>query len=144
MNKFMKKLMSKKDGFTLVELVVVIAILAILAGVAVPVYSGYIAKANEAADQQKIEEIETAMAAALAMEGKDAAVANDYFDVTYENNTLTIVKEVVETGTAAPDKLDDVWGNFAQFYEGDATPSTSYTETLTATTAPSIANITLG
>lgn len=33
-------------GFTLVELIVVIAILAILAGVAVPAYSGYIAKAE--------------------------------------------------------------------------------------------------
>ena len=34
-------------GFTLVELVVVIAILAILAGVAIPAYSGYVEKANK-------------------------------------------------------------------------------------------------
>lgn len=37
-------------GFTLVELIVVIAILAILAGVAVPAYSGYVAKTNKQAD----------------------------------------------------------------------------------------------
>ena len=33
-------------GFTLVELIVVIAILAILAGVAIPAYTGYIEKAQ--------------------------------------------------------------------------------------------------
>lgn len=51
-------------GFTLVELIVVIAILAILAGVAVPAYSGYVQKANEAADHQLLAAINTAFAAA--------------------------------------------------------------------------------
>ena len=43
-------LSKSREGFTLVELIVVIAILAILAGVAIPVYNGYIKKANTAAD----------------------------------------------------------------------------------------------
>lgn len=47
-------------GFTLVELIVVIAILAILAGIAVPAYSGYIKKANEAADITQLDAIKTA------------------------------------------------------------------------------------
>ena len=38
-------------GFTLVELIVVIAILAILAAVTVPAYNGYITKAENAQQQ---------------------------------------------------------------------------------------------
>lgn len=48
----MKKFWKKSEGFTLVELIVVIAILGILAGVGTVGYSGYIKKANMAADEQ--------------------------------------------------------------------------------------------
>ena len=48
-------------GFTLVELIVVIAILAILGGVAVPAYSGYVKKANMQADISLISDIEHAL-----------------------------------------------------------------------------------
>ena len=49
------------EGFTLVELIVVIAILAILGGVAIPAYSGYVKKANMQADMTLISEIEHAL-----------------------------------------------------------------------------------
>ncbi len=49
------------DGFTLVELIVVIAILAILGGVAVPAYSGYVKKANMQADISLASEIGNAL-----------------------------------------------------------------------------------
>lgn len=62
--KKMKKfftLSRRAEGFTLVELIVVIAILAILGGVAVPAYSGYVKKANMTADQQLVSEVAHAL-----------------------------------------------------------------------------------
>ena len=70
MKKFMKKLAKKAEGFTLVELVVVIAILGILAGVAVPAYSGYLEKANDTACLNELEALEVAAQSATAMNGK--------------------------------------------------------------------------
>lgn len=53
----MKKFFKKTEGFTLVELIVVIAILGILAGVGTVGYSGYIKKANAAVDNQLINDV---------------------------------------------------------------------------------------
>ena len=70
----MKKFL-KNEGFTLVELIVVIAILGILAAVAVPAYSGYITKANESKDITTLDAIRTAAFAAVATNGAPASVA---------------------------------------------------------------------
>lgn len=51
----------KNKGFSLVELIVVIAIMAILVGVAVPVYSSYVEKAQKASDIQMVDEIKHAL-----------------------------------------------------------------------------------
>lgn len=45
---------SNKKGFTIVELVIVIAVIAILAGVMIPTFSNLVEKANESAELQKL------------------------------------------------------------------------------------------
>ena len=62
--------MKNNSGFSLVELIVVIAIMAILAGVAVPTYSKYIAKANDATVNAQLDEVKTAAFAGAASEGE--------------------------------------------------------------------------
>ena len=66
----MKKMNNK--GFSLVELIVVIAILAILTGIAVPAYSGYITKANDAKVVTQLDAIKTAVFAADAEDSSTA------------------------------------------------------------------------
>lgn len=79
-------------GFTLVELIVVIAIIGILAGIGTVGYGGYVKKANEAADQQLLGEVNTAFAAACVENGTEIyAVADAKLDKdTAELRDVTI------------------------------------------------------
>ena len=53
---------NNKKGFTIVELVIVIAVIAILAAVLIPTFAGIINKANQSADQQAVRQMNTLLA----------------------------------------------------------------------------------
>ena len=53
----MKKVLKNKKAFTLTEMIVVIAIIGILAGVLIPTITGYIKRANQSAAYQEAEAI---------------------------------------------------------------------------------------
>ncbi|MBQ2634139.1 MAG: prepilin-type N-terminal cleavage/methylation domain-containing protein [Oscillospiraceae bacterium] len=75
---------SKTAGFTLIELLVVIAILAILVAVGIPVYTGYISRANDAAVTTELGAVLTAAEAANAIgSGKITSIQiSPYGEVT--------------------------------------------------------------
>ena len=62
---------SNKKGFTIVELVIVIAIIAILAAVLIPTFASLIQKANTSADIQACREMNTFLAVNEVSGGKD-------------------------------------------------------------------------
>ena len=67
----------KNGGFTLVELIVVIAILAILAGVTVPAYTSYINKAKEVQGMVDTRASEMASEANSYLDLADAGLEGD-------------------------------------------------------------------
>ena len=93
----MKNLKNKK-GFTIVELVIVIAVIAILAAVLIPTFSNVIQKANDSADLQKFTNAyKAALADALSDDGKVTAgeeeKAGEYtFVFTNEKNASIYTK----------------------------------------------------
>ena len=85
---------SNKKGFTIVELVIVIAVIAILAAVLIPTIAGLVKKANATADTQLVSDLNTAIAAYVngALDGDEtgikealAAAAEFGIDVTKIN-----------------------------------------------------------
>ena len=74
---------TNKKGFTIVELVIVIAVIAILAAVLIPTFSNLIKKANESSDVQAVRQMNTILAAEGAVEKNNIF---DVFDALHESN----------------------------------------------------------
>lgn len=86
----LKKLQNKK-GFTLMEMLIVVAIIAVLVAIAIPVFNGALTKSKEAADVANVRatyaEWQTAM---LTENTKAPANATDFLKGPAGTDTLTL------------------------------------------------------
>ncbi len=74
-----------KKGFTIVELVIVIAVVAILAAVLIPTFVNLMQTANESADIQLVTNLNKLMAMQEALDGKKNATMQDALDDAFAN-----------------------------------------------------------
>ena len=90
--------MRNNKGFSLVELIIVIAIMAILVGVMAPQLIKYIEKTNVSSDTQLCDTVKQAITTAIT----DAATANDAAARTFITNNSNGWKDlsVIDGGTA--------------------------------------------
>ena len=94
-----KNLLKKKDGFTLVELIVVLVILAILAAILVPTLLGYINKAQEEKNYSTAQTVRVAA----------QSVYDD--EVGHASGTTTVDKTIDSTDkTASGQSVTDLAG----------------------------------
>lgn len=89
-----------KHGFTVVELVVVIAVVAVLAAVLIPTFSGLIENAKTSADKQLAKNVNTALAAAGVADGKNACMHDVIADIAEAGFNVYLADDVtVPEGT---------------------------------------------
>ena len=118
----------KKDnkGFTLVELVIVVAILAILVGILAPQYTKYVEKSRQAADVSNLENIVKGF--------KVAAADTDYNIIPNGTTPAQFVIQMKSTGTTitatdALEKKKDDTSDTKKYWEDAIAEYTGYTFT---------------
>ena len=135
----MKKLLQKRKnnkGFSLVELIVVVAIMAVLIGVLVPTLVRNVEKSKKQKDVTAVEEIRNAMELAVASEKFSTMTAT--IEVT--GGTITVKSMTAKTGKIEDGFLDEVCKNL----DGESATAFSYKFTSKLNDSKTVTTFTIG
>ena len=98
----MKKL--NKKGFTIVELVIVIAVIAILAAVLIPTFSGVVDKAKDSAALQEVKNAYTSTMADDLVDKTEFVYGKSPIYVSHDD----IIISIIDGKTAVVEDVDDI------------------------------------
>ena len=97
---FTKRLHRGQKGFTLMELLIVVAILGVLAAVVIPRFTGLIGTADDEAASTELEIVQTAMTACMAAAG-DGTIGAESGATTQLGPTSTTLPVGLTSGSIA-------------------------------------------
>ena len=104
--------MNKNKGFSLVELIVVVAIMAVLVGILAPAYLSYVEKTRRGADEDMAEEVRHSIEVATAeICVYDEVKGGATFTFAKGNTIATQITAGLASATNLADSMADVYSN---------------------------------
>lgn len=132
----MRKKKKNNKGFSLVEIIIAIAIMAILAGVLAPQLIKYIGQSRKSSDVEMAQTIATAVSTALAQEMAYDAAGSTYLSACVSTSTDEFhkaVKAVLGGGSTNPTPKTKGYVDFYIKIAGDKNSFSIYAATSTST-----------
>lgn len=96
MKEMIKRVREEKGGFTLAELLIVVAIILVLVAIAIPVFTGVLSNANLSVARADIRSVKAQAATAYLLNGEDGSVM---YSATVDRDGNVSDFQVVGSGT---------------------------------------------